>query len=55
MVGVIVVVLAKGMRVSVMVGGAGVKVSLGVKVIVEVELGWRVKVAEGGAEVRVGI
>jgi hypothetical protein len=38
-----------------MVGGADVDVSLGVKVIVGVELGWRVKVALGGAEVAVGI
>jgi hypothetical protein len=38
-----------------MVGGAGVDVSLGVKVIVEVELGWRVKVAVGGADVAVAI
>lgn len=40
---------------SVMVGGADVDVSLGVKVIVAVELGWRVKVTVGGAEVVVGI
>ena len=39
----------------VMVGGAEVDVSLGVKVIVGVELGWRVKVAVGGAEVVAGI
>jgi hypothetical protein len=38
-----------------MVGGTGVEVCLGVKVIVGVELGWRVKVADGGTKVAVGM
>ena len=54
MVGVIVVGLAYGLRVSVIVGGIGVKVRLGVKVSVGVELGSRVNVGDGVTNVAVG-
>jgi hypothetical protein len=53
-VGVIVVGLTKGLRVTVEVGGIGVEVFLEVSVIVGVKLGWRVIVGVGGMGVAVG-